>query len=322
VLRSLLGLSALLLLLGPAPTWATATTAPELRFLELVHHERTTRGVTPLGLSAVISDDLSRPWSTTMAGRGTLSHSGSGNDVLRAVGRRYPDVSMAGENVGYAHTVADLHRALMESPGHRRNILDPGFRFLGLGVATSGQRVWVTQTFFAASDATPTIDPAPRPAITARWEALGGADGVLGPPTSAEYDVAGGRAQDFARGAVFWSPATGAHFLHGANLERYRDLGGPSSPLRLPTTDEAPATDGGAYNLFRTGRLLWHPSTGSWAVWGAIDEAYAASGAEWGPLGYPVSSERADSGGGARSEFARGAIAWHPSTGATVFARR
>lgn len=48
VLRSLLGLSALLLVLtGPAPTWATATTAPELRFLELVNHERTTRGVTP-----------------------------------------------------------------------------------------------------------------------------------------------------------------------------------------------------------------------------------------------------------------------------------
>lgn len=143
-------MSCLLVLTGQAPTWAAAPD-PELAFLELVNEARTVRGLVPLRLNREISDELSRPWSTTMARRGELSHSGSGTDVLAAVGRRDAAVSSAGENVGYAPTVSRLHDALMDSPGHRRNLLDPVFRYIGLGVATSDQRVWVTQTFYARS---------------------------------------------------------------------------------------------------------------------------------------------------------------------------
>ena len=35
----------------------------------------------------------------------------------------------------------------MKSPGHRRNILNPGFRYLGVGVARSGDHIYATQNF-------------------------------------------------------------------------------------------------------------------------------------------------------------------------------
>jgi len=162
LLRVTLGLLSLVLLTGQAPTSAAAASGPEHTFLQLINQDRAAYGLVPLRLSPVLSTELSRPWSAAMARRGTMSHSGTGIEVLAAVGRRFPTVLSAGENVGYAPTVARLHRALMESPGHRANILDRDYRFVGLGVvigqgvATSDRRVWVTQTFFATGGVLPT----------------------------------------------------------------------------------------------------------------------------------------------------------------------
>ena len=36
----------------------------------------------------------------------------------------------------------------MSSPGHRSNLLHPGFTDIGVGVAASGREVRVTQAFF------------------------------------------------------------------------------------------------------------------------------------------------------------------------------
>jgi len=162
--RAVLALmSGVLVLTAEAPSWAESASASatdvEFAFVELVNHERSLRGLIPLRLNPLISEEISRPWSTTMARRGDLAHSGTGADVLAAVDHRYPGVSSAGENVGYAPTVARLHAALMDSPGHRKNLLDPAFGSVGLGIATSDQRVWVTQTFFAATDTVPPPGP-------------------------------------------------------------------------------------------------------------------------------------------------------------------
>ncbi len=35
----------------------------------------------------------------------------------------------------------------MKSPGHRANILHSGFKFLGVGVARSGEHIYATQNF-------------------------------------------------------------------------------------------------------------------------------------------------------------------------------
>ncbi len=56
--------------------------------------------------------------------------------------------TVAGENLAYAPDVAIAHAGLMNSPGHRRNILDPSFRHIGIGIiSTDRYGMMVTQDF-------------------------------------------------------------------------------------------------------------------------------------------------------------------------------
>ena len=52
-----------------------------------------------------------------------------------------------GENVGYGATIASVHRGYMNSSGHRQNILDRRFNYIGVGYAKSGNRVYTVQVF-------------------------------------------------------------------------------------------------------------------------------------------------------------------------------
>jgi uncharacterized protein YkwD len=45
---------------------------------------------------------------------------------------------LAGENLAYAPTVEIAHKGLMNSPGHRENILRPEFGRIGIGVIDGG----------------------------------------------------------------------------------------------------------------------------------------------------------------------------------------
>ncbi len=137
--------------------------------------------------------------------------------------------------------------------------------------------------------------PTPPSAILAHYTALGGASSYLGQVNGAEYAVPGGRAQNFTGGIIYWSPTTGAYEVHGAILDHYLTVGGPSSPLGLPTTDESPSADGvGRYNNFATGgALYWSPTVGAHEVHGAIDGKWGALGWEMGPQGYPPGHRRA-----------------------------
>ncbi|MEV6345393.1 hypothetical protein [Actinoplanes sp. NPDC051851] len=53
-------------------------------------------------------------------------------------------------------------------------------------------------------------------------------------------------------------------------------------------------------------------------VHGTIEDRYLASGAESGPLGCPLASERAAWNGGRYEDFAGGSIYWSPDTGAVI----
>src|SRR3546814_5313012 len=78
-------------------------------------------------------------------------------------------------------------------------------------------------------------------AITAAWEASGGPGGPLGPKQGEVYKAGEGFAQNYTGGKMFFTPATGAHFMQGAILEKYESLGGPAdSDLGFPTIDEGP----------------------------------------------------------------------------------
>jgi uncharacterized protein YkwD len=54
----------------------------------------------------------------------------------------------AGENIALAQTLAVAHTGLMNSPGHRANILNPAYGRLGIGILDGGiYGLMITQNF-------------------------------------------------------------------------------------------------------------------------------------------------------------------------------
>ncbi len=95
-----------------------------------------------------------------------------------------------------------------------------------------------------------------------KYDSIGGSGGILGFPVSNEYVVAnGGVRQDFQRGSLLWSPATGSRYLVGGIGARYWGLGGSSSRLRFPTSDEF-VISGGARQNFQGGYITWQAGNG------------------------------------------------------------
>jgi len=101
--------------------------------------------------------------------------------------------------------------------------------------------------------------------IRDHYQALGGPSSLAGLPTSDEQTVTGGRASTFTGAAIYWSPGTGAHEVHGAIGSAYLSHGGPGSPLALPTSDEQPVT-GGRQNTFQHGSITWNAASGATTV--------------------------------------------------------
>ncbi len=76
-------------------------------------------------------------------------------------------------------------------------------------------------------------------AICDRWQALGGMNSALGAPTSPESQGAeGARYVIFEKGAMYWSPASGAQPVAGAIYTAWGTLGYEHSALGLPTSAE------------------------------------------------------------------------------------
>lgn len=55
--------------------------------------------------------------------------------------------SWAGENIAKHTSIKGAHEGLMNSPGHRANILKPEYKKLGLGIVKDGYYLYITQWF-------------------------------------------------------------------------------------------------------------------------------------------------------------------------------
>jgi uncharacterized protein YkwD len=120
----------------------------EARMLELVNQERTRTGLRPLQPDTG-ARDVARAHSQDMFARGYFSHvTPDGKDPfdrLRGAGVRFLN---AGENLALARTLPMAHQGLMDSPGHRANILRPQFGRVGIGIVDGGRYgLMVTQNF-------------------------------------------------------------------------------------------------------------------------------------------------------------------------------
>jgi hypothetical protein len=121
--------------------------------LALTNSERTARGLAPLRLVGDLSS-LAQAHTAVMASTNRLFH----NPDLATQVTNWKSLA---ENVGYAGSVSAVHSALMNSSGHRANILGP-YEEIGLGVVRSGTRVWVTEVFRTPLVRTAS-EPAPAP---------------------------------------------------------------------------------------------------------------------------------------------------------------
>jgi hypothetical protein len=157
--------------------------------------------------------------------------------------------------------------------------------------------------------------------IYAQYYRLGGVTGLLGLPLS---DVAAtgasGYGAHFDGGDIYWSVQTGAREIHGAIRDRWLALGGPTSVLGYPTSDETSllrnGTEVGRYNTFQNGgAIYWSGATGAWDVYGAIAGLWQGTyGGPNGALGFPISGEtNTPDAGGRYNEFEHGIIVWHGS---------
>ena len=120
----------------------------EARMLELINAERVQRGLKPLQADPELTQ-VARAHSRDMFARSYFSHVSPDRvdpfDRMREAKVRY---LIAGENLALARTLPAAHHALMESPGHRANILRPQFGRVGIGVLDGGAHgLMVTQNF-------------------------------------------------------------------------------------------------------------------------------------------------------------------------------
>ena len=147
------------------------------------------------------------------------------------------------------------------------------------------------------------------------WASQAYERGVLGYPTTDEYQLMSGVAQDYQGGKIMWTPQHGAYILRGGIGSKWQQVNG-ASMLGLPTSNENGGLPyGGVYQLFQNGVVYWSPATGAYVSKGAIRNTYAQIGYERSRLGYPTSDEYAISTGVAQN-YQGGLITWNSKTGA------
>ncbi|MCS4535972.1 alpha/beta hydrolase-fold protein [Corynebacterium sp. HS2168-gen11] len=157
------------------------------------------------------------------------------------------------------------------------------------------------------------LDPADRGADCTPIGAIAQAtaSGSIGTCLNNEYDVPGGKAEDFSNGRAFWSPETGAFALGGAINAHYAEVGGPGSWLGFPLGTERPIVNGGRYVAFQNGNIYWHPKLGAYAVPRDLVEKWGELKWENGDLGYPVETA-AKIGEGYVQKFEHGYVVRRP----------
>ncbi len=110
----------------------------ETAMFNLVNDERSKAGVKALNWDPNIVP-VARAHAKDMWERHYFSHySPEGKDVGDRLKEAKITYTFAGENLALAPTLATAHQGLMNSQGHRENILEPRFKKMGIGVIDNG----------------------------------------------------------------------------------------------------------------------------------------------------------------------------------------
>ncbi|MBM7624462.1 CAP domain-containing protein [Sporohalobacter salinus] len=122
----------------------------EKQMVDLINKARKENNVDPLKTDKELTK-LARMKSKDMVKNDYFSHYsptyGSPFDMLNKFGVEY---LQAGENIAANSSVEAAHRELMNSKGHRRNILNPQYTHVGVGIKSSDKYGYIfTQLFIS-----------------------------------------------------------------------------------------------------------------------------------------------------------------------------
>lgn len=133
---------------NPAKTTQTtsALSAYEQKVVDLTNQERAKNGLSALKIDTTLSK-MAHEKSRDMSANGYFSHTsptyGSPFDMMKKYGITY---HYAGENIAMGQqTPEEVVKAWMNSQGHRENILNPNYNYIGVGYVSQGN-YW-TQEF-------------------------------------------------------------------------------------------------------------------------------------------------------------------------------
>jgi uncharacterized protein YkwD len=156
--RALAGLERL-----KAPRFGDIVSQYELQLFRAINDSRRAEGVPALKPHPILTE-VARGHSTAMRDLGFFEHNspkpGEKTPLERFLRCFDHKPRLMGENVARRWTrpqraldeanVAGTHEQLMASPGHRKNILQPDFVYVGVGIAINPEGdYWVTEVFMA-----------------------------------------------------------------------------------------------------------------------------------------------------------------------------
>ena len=175
--------------------------------LNLINQERRAAGLPDLQLEQRLNS-AAEDHSQWMLTQDVFSHTGAGGssatDRMTAADFDFSGSWRSGENigmqssrgaVGYSDDVEDIHDRLMDSPGHRANILNTNYDYVGIGIEIGDYNgypmVMITQNF-AATDGQVLLDnggTSPTPPAPPSPEIISGTNGgdlILGSDANEE----------------------------------------------------------------------------------------------------------------------------------------
>ncbi|MCH6470352.1 PKD domain-containing protein [Sinomonas terrae] len=140
----------------------------------------------------------------------------------------------------------------------------------------------------------------------------------LGAATSAVTAIRnGGYYRNYQYGAIISAPSGSLFVSHGAIRGEWAALGFENGVMGYPSTDEVGGLrNGGVYQNYDGGAIIWSPASGAHESLGAIRSVWAQLGFESGVLAYPTTEVVTGLvNGGSYQNYQGGAIVSSPAAG-------
>jgi uncharacterized protein YkwD len=137
----------------------------EAEFVARINSLRASKGLSQLQSHSQLQS-VARNWTERMVQNGQISHNPNLGSQVEG------NWTKLGENVGVGYDVDGLMQAFINSSAHYKNLVDPAWNYVGVGVTIAGDgRMYTTHNFMAMGSSAPPPPPPSSPPTTRRSSA-------------------------------------------------------------------------------------------------------------------------------------------------------